>query len=508
MSLTAAEEMELLRLLEIEEREQAASSYYHYVKYVHGSMYGYTRHGAFICDVLNDAIVKRHQMLKGEIPTETQFIMVSMPPQHGKSMHITETFPSYFLGHFPDEGVIEVSYNEGFAEKFGSRNKDKVEQYGKELFGIELSGDSKSKSEWSVTKDGKKTRGGMMSRGIMSGVTGSSWGDCIIIDDPIKNREEANSETIRKKHWEEWQDSLSTRIHPGAIVILIMTRWHEDDLAGRLLNPEHAKPLPWNVINLPLEAEEYDVLGRNPGEPLWPERYGHDFIEIRKAYPSSFNALYQGRPTSQEGNILKREWWQYYDTLPDINSMLLSVDASFKDEEDSDYVVVQTWGRYGPNVYMVDQVRARMNFPATIQTIRNMMKKHPKALIKLIEDKANGSAIIQTLQMEVPGIIAVNPEGGKVARVNAVSAFIEAGNVYLPRNAEWVHDFVEECASFPNGTHDDQVDGMSQALHRYYYLSGTIAKAEEAYPSQREALAARHLARHEKPKRKGVSYVG
>jgi phage terminase large subunit-like protein len=110
--------------------------------------------------------------------------------------------------------------------------------------------------------------------------------------------------------------------------------------------------------------------------------------------------------------------------------------------------------------------------------------------------------------MEVPGIIAVNPEGGKVARVNAVSAFIEAGNVYLPRNAEWVHDFVEECASFPNGTHDDQVDGMSQALHRYYYLSGTIAKAEEAYPSQREALAARHLARHEKPKRKGVSYVG
>lgn len=489
MSLSVSEELELIALLEAEDKYKAAHDYYEYVRYTHGSLYTYTRHGEYICRILNDAIVKRKKMFAGEIPMETQYYQISMPPQHGKSMHITETFPSYFLGHFPNEGVIEISYNEGFAEKFGGRNKDKIQRFGKELFGVEVAKDSQSKSEWAIAVDGQKTRGGMMSRGIMSGVTGSSWGDCIIIDDPIKNREEANSETIREKHWQEWQDSISTRIHPGAIVILIMTRWHEDDLCGRLRNPEYAKPLPWQIINLPLEAEEYDMLGRQPGEPLWPERYGYDFIEVRKGYPSSFNALYQGRPTSQEGNMLKRHWWQYYDVLPHMASKLISIDATFKDSDDSDFVVIQVWGKNRADMYLIEQVRAKMNFMATIQTIRNMHKKHPDATWKLVEDKANGSAIISTLQREIGGIIPVNPEGGKVARVNAVSAYIESGNVYLPRHAEWVHDFVEEAASFPNGKHDDQVDAMSQALHRFIYFSGDLPEptpAETPFPFRTE----------------------
>ncbi len=476
MSLTAAEELELIQLLEHEERYEAATDYYAYVRYVHGNMYTYTRHGEYVCNLLNDAVIKRKMMLAGELPMETQYFMISMPPQHGKSMHITETFPSFFLGNFPDEGVIEVSYNEGFAEKFGGKNKDKLAAYGSGLFGVELAGDTRSKSEWGVSKEGKKTRGGMISRGIMSGVTGSSWGDCIIVDDPIKNREEANSQTMREKHWQEWIDSLSTRIHPGAIVIVIMTRWHEDDLCGRLLNPEHAQPLPWRTINLPLEAEEEDELGRLPGDPLWPERYGHSFIEMRKAYPSSFNSLYQGRPTSQEGNMLKREWWQYYDpaSMPVMATKLISVDAAFKDTDDSDYVVVQVWGKRDAYIYLLDQVRAKMNFAATVQVIRNMAAKHPTAYTKLVEDKANGSAIISTLHAEMSGVIGVNPEGGKVARVNAVSAVIEAKQVFLPRGADYTHDFVEEAASFPNGKNDDQVDAMSQALHRFLYAPGTI----------------------------------
>jgi predicted phage terminase large subunit-like protein len=478
MSLTAAEELELIQLLEEEEKHQAKTNYYEYVKYTHGSMYSYTKHGEYICNELNKAVEKRDAMFRGDLLMETQYIMLSVPPQHGKSMHVTETFPSYFEGRFPAHGVIEISYNEGFAEKFGGRNKDKIVEHGKELFGVEISKDSQSKSEWSIVKDGKKTRGGMISRGIMSGVTGSSLGDCIIIDDPIKNREEANSETIREKHWLEWVDSISTRIHPGAIVILIMTRWHEDDLCGRLLNKEYGDPLPWKVINLPLEAEENDLLGREVGEPLWPDRYGHEFVEIRKKQPSSFNALYQGRPTSQTGNMLKRDWWKYYEVLPPISSKLISIDAAFKDEDDSDYVVIQVWGKNKADMYLIDQVRARMNFPATIQTIRNIVKKHPDSTWKLIEDKANGSAIIATLHREIGGIIPVNPEGGKVSRVNAVSAYIESGNVYLPRLAEWVHEFVEEAASFPKGKHDDQVDAMSQALHRFIYFSGDFPEKE------------------------------
>jgi predicted phage terminase large subunit-like protein len=486
MSLTAAEEMELIALLELEEKHNAANDYYEYVKYAHGAMYGYTRHGEYICRLLDDAVKKRKRMLAGQIPVRTQYFMFSVPPQHGKSMHITETFPSYFLGHFPNEGVIEVSYNSGFAEKFGSKNKDKVEEFGKDLFGIDVAADTRAKDEWSVSVDGKKTRGGMISRGIMSGITGSSWGDCVIIDDPIKNREEANSETYRNKMFEEWKDSISTRIHPGAIVILINTRWHEDDLWGRLLDPMHGKPLPWVVTNLPLECDETHIekegnpLARELGEPLWPERYGKDFVEERKAYPTSFNALFQGRPTSQEGNMLKRDWWKYYDTLPPVASKLISIDATFKDEKESDYVVIQVWGKNRADMYLIDQVRAKMNFPATVQTIRNMVRKHPDASWKLVEDKANGSAIIATLQREIPGIIGINPEGGKVSRVNAVSAYIESGNTFLPRNTEWVHDFVEEAASFPNGKNDDQVDAMSQALHRFIYFSGDFPDKEAA----------------------------
>jgi predicted phage terminase large subunit-like protein len=474
MSLTAAEELELLSLLSLEEKERAKHNYYDYVRYVHGGLYKDSRHGEFITDIIQDAIERKKAMVAGLIPMENQYIGFSIPPRHGKSMTITETLPSFYLGHFPNDRIIEGSYNTTFASKFGKKNLQKVKLYGSELFDLQLSPTSKSSSDWDI--DG--TRGGMISRGILAGVTGEG-ADLMIIDDPIKNREEADSEVYRDKMWDEWVDSFSTRLHPGAICIFIMTRWHEDDLIGRLQNPEYGEPLPMTMINLPLEAEEGDMLGRDPGEPLWPERYSYDFIETRKKYPTSFNALYQGRPTSQEGNMLKREWWRYYDNLPPMASQLISVDAAFKDEDESDYVAIGVWGKSGPNIYLIDQVRARMNFPATVQTIRNLAEKHPMAQIKLIEDKANGSAIIATLQREMGGIVAVQPEGGKVARVNAVSMYIESGNVYLPRQVPWVHDFVEECASFPNGKNDDQVDQMSQALHRFIYFRGDLPAGEK-----------------------------
>jgi predicted phage terminase large subunit-like protein len=474
MSLTNAEELELLQLLEIESKEQAKSNYYDYIKYVHDGLYKDSRHGIFIAEIIQEAIDRKKDMIAGKIPMEEQYIGLSIPPRHGKSMTVTETLPSYYLGHFPNDRIIEGSYNTTFASKFGKKNLQKMTKYGEELFELKVSPSTKSSSDWDI--DG--TRGGMISRGILAGVTGEG-ADLMVIDDPIKNREEADSQVYREKMWGEWIDSFSTRLHPGAICIFIMTRWHEDDLIGRLQNPEYGKPIPMNMINMPLEAEEGDFLGRDPGEPLWPERYSYKFIETRKKYPSSFNSLYQGRPTSQEGNMLKRDWWKYYDVLPPIASKLISVDAAFKDSDDSDYVVIQAWGKNQADMYLIDQVRAKMNFRATVQSIRNMHVKHPDASWKLIEDKANGSAIISTLHKEIGGIIPVNPEGGKVARVNAVSAFIESGNVYLPRQAEWVHDFVEEAASFPNGKHDDQVDAMSQALNRFIYFNGDIPEGNK-----------------------------
>lgn len=471
--ITNTELLELEQLLQAEQQEEAKESYTAYVEYAHDGLYQHVTHTKWLCDQIQHAIDEKKRMRAGDIPTKNQYIVLSIPPRHSKSMTITETLPSYYLGHFPNDRVIEGSYSTTFAQKFGKKNKSKLSRHGKELFDVELSKESNSATDWDL----EGYRGGMISRGILAGVTGEG-ADLMIIDDPIKNREEADSEVYREKLWNEWVDSFSTRLHPGAIVIVIMTRWHEDDLVGRLLNAEYGDVLPWKVINLPLEAEEEDLLGREKGEPLWPERYGYDFIEQRKKYKSSFNSLYQGRPTSQEGNVIKRAWWKYYEVLPQMAMKIMSVDATFKDGDDNDFVSIQVWGKSGVKAYLIDRLKARMDFPATLQAIQNMRAKHSDVRGIFIEDKANGPAIISMLSNKLPGIIPVRPDGGKVARVNAITPYLEAGNVYIPRT-DWIHDFVEECASFPNGKHDDDVDSMSQALNRLYYYYGELPPPKE-----------------------------
>lgn len=405
-------------------------------------------------------------MLRGYIQQENQYIMISMPPRHGKSMTITETLPSYFMGKYPKSKVILTAYSSTLANDFAKVNSRKMEEHN--LFSVKVLTDNQDRMELS--------NGSMcVKAGILGGITGKG-ANLMIIDDPIKTAEEARSEVHREKVWKEWTMSLSTRFEPPTIIILIMTRWHEDDLAGRLLNPEYGEVLPWQVVNLPLEAETNDVLNRQPGEPLWADRYGYEFIRERKQYPESFNALYQGRPSSEEGNILKRDAWKYYDnriefieTLP---TMIMSIDASFKDTDNSDNCSIQIWGKKLANYYMVDNVTRRMNFTVAIQTIVNLLQKYPKIGAKYVEDKANGTAIINVLNQKVGGFVAVKADastGGKVARVHAIEPWITSGNVFLPREP-WTHDFVEECASFPNGAHDDQVDAMSQALNKLIYF--------------------------------------
>ncbi|MFE1630379.1 phage terminase large subunit [Brevibacillus reuszeri] len=490
MQLTDEQRQEIAKQAK---QELARRNYYDYVAYTHGHIFSRTRHGEYICNKINTMIERKERMRAGLEPKRRQYMVLSVPPRHGKSMHLTETLPSYFLGKFPDERVIVASYGSDFAVRFGKKNREKINLYGNGLFGIGISGASSSATDWDI--EGR--RGGMNSRGMQAGLTGLG-ADLMIIDDPIKNREEANSDAYRNKLWEEWVDSASSRLNgPDAIVIIIMTRWHEDDLVGRLLNEEYGKVLEWDVVNLPLECDEKHIndegnpLNREIGEPLWPENFGKDFIDERKGHPQSFNSLYQGRPTAQEGNMLKRDWWKYYDVLPEIADMIISVDASFKDTKDSAKCSIQVWGKTGPNNYMIDNVTARMNFVTALQTIRNVCAKYPQAGAKYVEDKANGSAIINVLNLEIGGFIPVKADsgtGGKEARVQAVSPWIQSGNTFLPRGAAWVHDFVEECASFPQGAFADQVDAMSQALNQLIYQRGQLAKGEQLPATPEERL--------------------
>ena len=445
------------------------TDYCAYVNHVHYGKWKPTKFHKYLCNYVQDFI---------ERPTDKPYeiLCIHTPPQHGKSQTITETLPSWYLGKHPDKKVIEISYSEDFATTFGRRNKEKLKDFG-EIFGVNLSKSTNSSTEFEIDNN----TGGMISRGILSGVTGRAC-HLMIIDDPVKNSAEAESETYRNRIYDEWCMSFKTRLWVGAKVVIIMTRWHEDDLVGRILSEEE------NVeyLCLPCEAEENDPLGRKYGDALCPE-LGKDnewLKEFKKGYTTekgsrSWNALYQGHPTSAEGNLLKREWWQYYDELPDIQEYIMSVDAAFKDGKDNDFVAIQVWGKTGPNIYLIDAVKKHLDFPSTMSEIRRLRGMYQKCKTTLIEDKANGSAIITMLRKEMTGIIAINPLGGKVARVNAISGAIESGNVFLPRNKPFTVDFVNECASFPNGKHDDQVDCMSQTLNRFIFHKARVPVKEK-----------------------------
>lgn len=443
----------------------AATDYETYVHYTHEGRYKHGRHTQYISKKLEE-IERKHA--RGE----ATYTIFELPPRHSKSMTITETFPSFFIGKDPSRRVIEISYGDSLARKFGRANREKIERFGPAIFDIHMDPRNSSVTNWSINK----APGGMISAGLGGAITGEG-ADLLIIDDPIKNRREADSETYREFLWNEWQDTLQTRLQPGAAVIILMTRWHEDDLIGRLLRED---PDKWDRVRLPVLAEEQDLLGRAEGEPLWSD-YGFDLEwakRTEKAVGSrSWNALYMQRPRPAEGSAFKRQWLRYYKVPPGkFDEVLQSWDCTFKDTKKSDYVVGQIWGRVEGTFYLLDQVRGKMDFPSTLQAIRTLSSKWRQARSILIEDKANGPAVISTLQREIPGIIPITPDGGKEVRAAAVSPYFESGNVFIPDpvGAPWVNDYVEELMSFPSGAHDDQVDATTQALNRFGKPNGPL----------------------------------
>ena len=440
-----------------------------------------TKFHRFLCNKVQD-------FLTTNTSAAYDILVISTPPQHGKSETITETVPSWYLGHFPKRKVIEISYSEDFAERFGRRNQQKIKEYGMPLFGIELADSPCAATEFELSNH----KGGMISRGIMSGVTGHG-ANLMIIDDPVKTQEEADSNSRQSKIWNEWLSSFTSRLAPHAKVIIIMTRWSENDLVGRLLETEG---ISIDVLNFPLEAEPNDILGRPVGAALCPEIGKDDawLAEFKQMLLSregsrTWNALYQGHPVAIEGNLIHRDWWRYYTELPkDIPEYIMSVDAAFKDGDDNDFVAIQVWGKKDADMYLIDAVKKHLDMPSTCREIVRLRGMYDKCRTTLIEDKANGSAIIQILRKKLGGIISIDPFGGKVSRVNAIAGAIESGNCYLPDNKPFTMDFVDECAAFPNGQHDDQVDAMSQCLNRliYHNARSPLKKAknamEEAFP--------------------------
>jgi predicted phage terminase large subunit-like protein len=378
-------------------------------------------------------------------------LVITVPPRHGKSEMGTIRYPVFRLQQDPAQRVVIAAYSQTLANTF-SRKARRIAQ---DL--LSLASDRKAVEQWDTIEGG-----GLRAVGVGAGITGLG-ANLIIIDDPVKSREEAESEAYRERVWNWYRDDLYTRLEPGGAVVLTMTRWHEDDLAGRILGSEDADS--WTVVNLPAIAEEGDPLLRKPGDALCPERYDIDALEDRRRVLGEygFNALFQQRPSPPAGGLFKRSWWQTHRELPQLDRIITSWDLTFKDGPNSDYVVGLVIGQKGATFYLLDCIRDRLDITETIPAIVNTFNRY-KPVATVVEDKANGPAVISMLKSKIPGLIAVNPQGGKFSRAAAISPMIEAGNVYLPERSSWASALIEEAAAFPNAAHDDQVDALSQGL--------------------------------------------
>lgn len=402
----------------------------------------------------------------------------SMVPTHNSEL-VSRCLPAYALGKNPDEAIIATSYSAALASRMNRDVQRLIEgtSYKKVFPEMRLSEVSvKNANQQSYLRNATMFeavdhKGSYTSAGVGGGITGVG-ADIGIIDDPFKNQEGAYSTVYREKVWEWYTSTFMTRLQgERARVLVTMTRWHEDDLVGRLLKQAKKDPQAdqWHVISWPAICEvNHEDDPREIGEELWPSHFPKEFLLKNKANGEYFwNALFQQRPAPREGGIIKREWIRYYDELPaDTSEWMQSWDLTFDKTTSGSFVVGSVWCRKGANIYLVDRFRKRLDFPGQIKAIKNMTIAYPQADVKLVEKAANGHAVLSSLRDEVSGLIAVTPRGSKEARLSAVSPLFESGNVYFPKT-NWIDELTEELVSFPNAPFDDQVDSLSQALNRY-----------------------------------------
>jgi len=453
-------------------------------------------------------------------------LLLSIPPRSGKSFTITETLPSWFLGKNPTGNVIICGYEGTFAEGFSRRNRDKFNQYAKDVFRVKENPNVQGVAQWE-TENGGRCR----AAGLKGGITGFG-AELFIIDDPIKNQESAESETVLAKIHDEMGPSVQSRIHPGGKLIVIQTRWVENDVIGYIQN--NWADYIWADINLPCECENpaTDPLHRRMGDSLMGEHMGdydlpqrirndNTWLKSKKTLVCAgegervWNALYQGHPSAQSGNLFRDGWWKRYCRdiggvtedgstrtreigIADMEYTCLSVDATFKKTDTSDRVAITLWGLSQSHAYLYRLINKRMGFTETVDRIKALCKEYPNIDQLIIEDKANGSAIIDTLRYTegIPPIVAVNPLGGKYSRAQAVSPFVAGGNVHIPvdftaREREEIEDdnrietgygrFLYQMSHFPFAKNDDMVDSMSQAMSRMIKL----VTGEEPMPERK-----------------------
>ena len=423
-------------------------------------------------------VIARHLNLVAQ--GQLKRLIICQPPRTGKSELVSTRLPAFLFGVNPKTQIIAASYNATLAAKMNRTVQRVIDspEYARVFPETQLNGSnvrSTAQGSWLRNSDEFEVVGhGGFYRSAGVGGSATGYGMTVgIIDDPVKNREEANSRVYQERVWDWYTSTFYSRLEKEGAIIVCATRWSEGDLIGRLLAQAAADPEAdqWTLLTFPALCEK----GKHPDdprqldEPLWPEKYSlARMAKMKKAIGSrDWASLYQQRPAPAGGSVVKDVWWRYYDKLPQgLTDYTLSVDLTFDNK--GDFACYQVWAAKGADRYLLDMVLRRETFTEQLHTFAQMCAKHPQVRVKLVEKAANGAALISTLQSKIPGIIPVVPVGSKENRAEAVAPQIEAGNVYLPTPAQapWVGEFVSQWSYFPNGAHDDAVDSASMALRR------------------------------------------
>lgn len=426
-------------------------------------------------------------------------IVLSMPPRTAKTTTVSQVFPAWALSRNPNWKVALTSYDGALATSWARQIRRWIDE-GK-LSNLQLQKDSRAAGSWETIEGG-----GVVSRSIRQPFTGRG-ANILIIDDPHKDFVDAHSVVMRNQVWNWWLSVAQLRLEPPSLVVVVQTRWHEDDLVGRLLSDEtEGDPADWEVISIPALAlgGGVDALGREAGQPVISPLIDETEEEAIERWEKTrrdvgtyvFEAMYQQEPSDPQGTIFNVSWWRFWTTDPDLvdeendqtvlvdwddlaqGLVIDSWDMTFKGDTGNDYTVGQRWVKRGERRYLIAQQRKHASFTETVKMMKAWANTDDERLsplgrmvsTRLIENSANGPAIIDTLKDEISGLKPVKVRNSKEARARAVSPEVEARKVFLPHPQQpgysWVTNLLTELREFPTGTHDDQVDAMTQALMR------------------------------------------
>lgn len=454
--------------------------------------------------VLNDHLLAA---AAGQLPR----LIVSMPPQHGKSELVSRYAPAWLLGRFPDRRVILASYEAGFARTWGRKARDLLEEHGPALFGVTVADGSSAAHDWEIAG----RQGGMVTAGVGGAITGRG-AQLLIVDDPVKNQQEAASQVIRDRAWDWWLSTARTRLRRGAAVVLVMTRWNEDDLAGRMLQHASQGGDEWAVLELPAlaqpsDGQERDLLGRVAGEPLCPAL--HDLSELEQTRRSVgayfWAAMYQQQPRPAEGLLFKRPDFRYWRSEPGLYVLqteqglrpvgvehcrhFQTVDVAASAKQSADYTVVSTWAvTPDRDLILVDVDRQHFDLVDVGGMIRRNYDHHHPAFVS-VERLGHGLTVIQEQVRAGLPIRRLEADTDKVSRALVAVARYEEHRVYHPRGAPWLGDWEAELLAFPNAAHDDQVDTAAYAARELPNVAAGRRRRREK-PGQTEMGGMKHRA--------------